>query len=511
MTRKSVHSRQQIVAILLLLTVVFGCSSKRTSVPESVLADKIRGGWAGQIIGCAYGGPTEFKYFGMIPDSVTIRWNGDEVRWYFDNMVGMYDDVYMDLSFLATLDRYGFSAPADSFAVSFARAGYPLWHANQAARRNILDGLLPPQTGFWKNNPHSDDIDFQIESDFAGLVSPGRPDVAAEICEKVGHIMCSGDGWYGGLFVATMYSLSFVCDTPLEIVRGALSALPEGTRYHEAVATVLSQYEENQEDWKEAWRLVNESFGEDVGCPRGVLDGYDIDAVLNGAYVAIGLLYGEGDFGRSIEIATRCGQDSDCNPSTVGGILGTLQGFNAIPPLWRDALDGCGDLEFPYTGISFEKACLITEMLARETIDNHGGRMSKKRVLSWRKTSPKPAPFEQNFSKLRYNGKLQIRRNLEWGQEDSISFEGSGLVLRYSFGGKTDALQDYSAEVEVSLDSEAPDTVFLPAAFERRRPELFFRYNLTDGDHILRIRWLNPVPELDVKLGDLILYKKDET
>lgn len=32
------------------------------SMSKQVLQDKIRGAWAGQVIGCTYGGPTEFKY-----------------------------------------------------------------------------------------------------------------------------------------------------------------------------------------------------------------------------------------------------------------------------------------------------------------------------------------------------------------------------------------------------------------------------------------------------------------
>jgi hypothetical protein len=64
--------------------------------------------------------------------------------------------------------------------------------------------------GHWKNNPHADDIDFQIEADFAGLMSPGMINASSEISDKIGHIMNYGDGWYGGVFVAAMYTQAFV-------------------------------------------------------------------------------------------------------------------------------------------------------------------------------------------------------------------------------------------------------------------------------------------------------------
>jgi hypothetical protein len=49
------------------------------------------------------------------------------------NNAGLYDDLYMDLTFVDVFEKYGLDAPVDSFANAFANAGYMLWHANQAA------------------------------------------------------------------------------------------------------------------------------------------------------------------------------------------------------------------------------------------------------------------------------------------------------------------------------------------------------------------------------------------
>jgi hypothetical protein len=167
--------------LLLLLVIPTSCGSKqKTVLPEKVsisvqtLKDKIKGGWAGQTIGCTFGGPTEFKFKGtMIQDYQNMVWYDDYIKELFESDPGLYDDVYMDLTFVEVLERVGLDAPADSFALSFARDDYRLWHANQAARYNILNGIMPPASGYWKNNPHADDIDFQIEADFAGMMTPG--------------------------------------------------------------------------------------------------------------------------------------------------------------------------------------------------------------------------------------------------------------------------------------------------------------------------------------------------
>jgi hypothetical protein len=71
-------------------------------------------------------------------------------------------------------------APVDSFAAAFLAKEYPLCHANQQARYNLLQGLSPHASGYWKNNPHANCLDFQIEADFAGIMSPGMVNSAVD-------------------------------------------------------------------------------------------------------------------------------------------------------------------------------------------------------------------------------------------------------------------------------------------------------------------------------------------
>ena len=213
----------------------------KTELSRSELLDKIKGGWAGQVIGCTFGGPTEFRFPGaMIPDYQPIAWNDALVAQRFERSPGLYDDVYMDLTFVEVMAREGIDAPAASHARAFAHAGYPLWHANQAARYNVLNGLLPPDSGHWTNSPHADDIDFQIEADFAGLMSPGMVNAGAEVCDRVGHIMNYGDGWYGGVYVAAMYSLAFVSADVGYVVEEALKVLPPESNFAKCVRDVVA-------------------------------------------------------------------------------------------------------------------------------------------------------------------------------------------------------------------------------------------------------------------------------
>ena len=300
--------------------------------------DKIRGAWAGQVIGCTYGGPTEFKFPTFISDEYVIDWNEHMVKWWYDHSPGLYDDVYMDLTFVEVFEKEGLDAPVESFAKAFAEAGYPLWHANLQARYNIREGIMPPASGHWRNNAHADDIDFQIEADYAGIMAPGMVNAATGYTDEIGHIMNYGDGWYGGVYVAAMYALAFISDDIPYIVGEALKTIPQESKYYRCMSDVIRWWKQYPEDWHITWSLANEHYGYDIGCPSGFNAPFNIDAVINSAYIVIGLLYGDGDFFRTIDIATRCGQDSDCNPASAAGILGTILGFDGIPEYWKAPL-----------------------------------------------------------------------------------------------------------------------------------------------------------------------------
>ena len=100
---------------------------KTVEISKEVLLDKIKGGWAGQTIGCTYGGPTEFKYRGaIIHEKTPIIWYDDYCKDIFAEDPGLYDDVYMDLTFLEVMQKEGINAPAESFAKAFANADYKL-------------------------------------------------------------------------------------------------------------------------------------------------------------------------------------------------------------------------------------------------------------------------------------------------------------------------------------------------------------------------------------------------
>ncbi len=466
------------------------------------LFDKVKGGWAGQTIGCTYGGPTEFRYKGsFMRDDQPIPWSEGAIINMFKNSPGLYDDVYMDLTFVDILEKRGLDAPASAFARAFAEAPYPLWHANQMARYNILHGLEPPASGHWRNNPHADDIDFQIEADFAGLMSPGLPRAAASLCDRVGRIMNDGDGLYGGLYIATLYALAFVSDDIPGIAEEALRAIPAESAFAGTMRDVLAGWREHPADWRMTWFEIQKKWGGDVGCPDGVFSPFDIDAKINAAWVLLGLLYGGGDFGRTIDIAARAGDDSDCNPASAGGILGTILGYDRIPERWKKGLQAAEDIPFPYVGMSLRRAVELSFKHALANVEKNGGRLDGDKVTA-AVQAPETQPLEVCFA-----GHIPVeRRSLgrDLAGETSLEFEGIGFAL----GGEARAKDSsrHRFQVEVRVDGILTETADLPTDDHIRRETLFWKYGLTPGRHVVKLKVLNPRANASIQLGDLVVY-----
>ena len=339
--------------IAFLCLLAFATQAQNISMSKAVLKDKIKGGWAGQTIGVTFGGPMEFRYNGtMINSYQPIPWYDGYLKNTMINNPGLYDDLYMDLTFVEVFEKEGLNAPIESHAKAYANAGYALWHANQAGRYNILNGMMPPASGYWENNPHADCIDYQIECDFAGLMSPAMPNAASQISDQIGHIMNYGDGYYGGVYLGACYTLAFVHNDINKIVNEALKTIPAQSNYYKCISDVIRWHKQYPNDWRKTWLEVQNKWSDDIGCPDGVFAPFNIDATVNSAYVVIGLLYGQGDFGKTVEIATRCGQDADCNPSSAAGILGTMLGYDKIPAYWKLGLKEAEDIDFKYTSTS---------------------------------------------------------------------------------------------------------------------------------------------------------------
>jgi hypothetical protein len=495
--------RAATVLVICCVAVACGQTAKnQRSIELDVLEDKVRGGWAGQMIGVSYGEPTEFKYLAkIIPEEELPEWKPELVRSTLDQ-----DDLYVDITFAAVLDDKGLDATTEDFGAMFRDAQYRLWHANLAARRALKRGVPATLSGTPKYNAHANDIDFQIEADFIGLMTPGMLQASNDLGLRAGRVMNSGDGINGGLFVSAMYAAAFFESDPRRLVEAGVAALPPESEYARLINDVLQWSQEHPDDWIAVWQLIQDKWDGGEPCPHGALDPFNIDAKINGAYVAIGLLYGGGDFEDTMVIATRCGQDSDCNPASAVGVLGVVLGYEGIPEEYRSGIPDIADETFSYTDYSFNTIVESTVKRAIAMAERHGGGVDGESLIVTIQ-DPSPAELEmwddfgspvdliwiddprwsiqgaweeESYQKGHWD--LRWTTSGDAGAEASIRFSGSGAILGGMYmptGGMVDVYLDGELDRTVDVNSDEDSA--------KVNESVWHAFGLEDTEHELRV------------------------
>lgn len=312
---------------------------------DKSLRDRIYGGWLGRAAGCSLGKPVEgwprkridayLESAGALPLDDYIPYVEGSISPYLkpstrDNIEFMARDDDMDYPILGllALERHGADLTSRNMANTWlSRMPYHyLYTAERVAYRNFVNQQWPPESAFWRN-PFREWIGAQIRADIFGYVAPGWPEKAAELAYQDASISHVKNGIYGEMFVAAMLAASFVTSDAEEIVRIGLSEIPDKCRLSEAVHDTVSWCLEFS-DWEKVWDLISEKYGHYSG----------VHTINNAALVVMGLFFGIDDYENGIVVTVRGGWDTDCNGATVGSILGTKFGAEALPDKWTGVL-----------------------------------------------------------------------------------------------------------------------------------------------------------------------------
>lgn len=489
-----------------LLIATLSCNKKQgdfLTISPKVLKDKIAGGWAGKMVGVTYGAPTEFRAQGKTFDD-SIRWTPKDIRGSM-----WQDDIYVQLTFMMTMDKYGIDAPAKKFQEMFAKAGYMLWHANVQARKNYYDSIFPPASGSPEFNSHADDIDFQIEADYLGFMCPGMPVTASKMADKIGHIMNYGDGVYGGIFLSALYTQAFFENDIPAIIENSLKSIPAESDYAKIVSDVITLHKHYPNDWKAAWKELQAKWDYDHFCEAG--ESFNIDAKFNGAFIAMGLLYGDGEPMKTMEITTRCGQDSDCNPSNAMAVLGVIIGFDKMPQEMKNGVTQMADTLFINTDYSFNKAVENTYNYAVRLIKENGGKVADNEIAIAGQLPVAPA-LEVSFPDVVFDKEISVFDKNKWsfsgnwqtyqrkgrpgekpvdqaifseksGDAIEINFTGTGISIDGNWvkdGGKADVFLDGKL-------SRTVDTYFFYNKQEHENVTLWHVTGLPETQHTVKL------------------------
>jgi ADP-ribosylglycohydrolase len=302
--------------------------------------EKIYAGWLAKIIGIRLGAPIEGWSYEKIKNVY-----GELDRYAVDYRdFAADDDSNGPLFFLRALEdgRNGFDLSAE--AVGEALLNYaPFEHSffwwggygvstEHTAYLNLRNGINAPRSGSIEQNGYAvaEQIGGQIFIDTWGLVNPGNPDRAARFAEKAASVTHDRNGIYGGIFVASCIAYAFDKKDIRAIIEKGLSYIPVDCEYTRVVRAVMKYYDDtDQKNWRDCFGYIFENFG---------YDRYpgNCHIIPNAAVMILALLYGEGDFSKTITICNMCGWDTDCNAGNVAAIMGTALGLEGIDyDKWR--------------------------------------------------------------------------------------------------------------------------------------------------------------------------------
>ena len=335
---------------------------KNHPIPAKALSDaelrtNIKGAWLGRIAGCLLGKPIEcihtdeliplLKESGNYPmhryivstditedmcERFTFWLKG---KCWADTISAAPIDDDTNYTVLAQqlIDRFGREfTPADvgEMWVS-SQSKHAYCTAERVAFKNLIDGYAPPASAVYKN-PYREWIGAQIRGDYFGYINPGNPELAAEMAWRDASISHVKNGIYGEMFAAAMLACAAVCDDAEQIILGGISQIPAASRLYKEIESVLQKYRSG---------VSAEQVFEDIHNQWNEFDQHDwCHTISNAMIVAAALLYGNGDFGKSICLAVQTGFDTDCNGATVGSIIGMQKGAAAVGEQWTLPLHG---------------------------------------------------------------------------------------------------------------------------------------------------------------------------
>ncbi len=319
---------------------------------KETLRKKLLGAWTGRAVGCLLGKPLEgIRSDELIPflketnnfpmhryvlstditDETLKKYKFSfENKPYGDIVDGMPvddDTNYVVLS-QKIVEEYGRSFESENVAKAWLKyqSIYSYFTAERIAYINFINCIEPPASAMYKNVCR-EWIGAQIRGDYFGYICPGKPEESAKMAYNDGRISHVKNGIYGEMFVSAMISCAAVTEDIEAIIFGGLAQIPHTSRLYEAVMKIYEMYKSGA-SIEECFEYIHSQYDEHTS------HGW-CHVISNAMIVVAGLLYGEGDFGKSICIAVNMAFDTDCNGATVGSILGMRGGIDCIDDYWK--------------------------------------------------------------------------------------------------------------------------------------------------------------------------------
>jgi hypothetical protein len=475
----------------------FSQPGERKVISHAVFVDKIRGGWAGQYFGASFS--AQPPVFASVDSLSIVNSTASFIEATQSDPKNLIANIYPDLLYLSIIDEHG-TKIEQPLAERLGSSHFLTGHAIQTAGYNLRSGMTSPSSGRWTNNPHAEDPDFAKAADVLGLLMPGMPRTLSRISDPIGHMTNTGEGYYGGLYIATLNSLAFIYKNPSEIVSKALANLPEKSEYRKCLEDVVLQAKQHPDQWIKNWNYLSREWKKHTGCPFNP-SSMESDARIYTAFVTMVFLAGEGDLTKTLEIATAFPGGHQVLP-TVLGLLGVINGFEHFPADWQIHFDSIADVRLHESLPTLNEACDLSVKNALKHIEANGGKEKQDGDLVIRVQHASSHHYELGFEG-HYIATVQSF-NTRINDQFEFEFEGVGFVLH------ADSLSfletDEIAFAELYLNNKYVDRIAIPGDKNQSASDLCWRLQLPHKKYRAKIKLLRSKGAPSFRVTNLVVY-----
>ena len=271
--------------------------------------DKVHGCWYGKCLGGAAGAPVEgIKKVIEVNDFSEI-FNPDLPN----------DDLDLQLLWIDVLKTKGVIINSCDLADAWVeKCWYPFSEYGYFLK-NYMRGIKPPYSGIINNSFFKEGMGCPIRSEIWGVISAGNPELASQYAYMDATLDHAENSVYAEQFLAVIESMAFVESDINNLIKVGLEYVPVESKLYKCFQMIIGLHKSGA-DWLEArTEVLNKYSHPDF-----------TNVVQNLGFVLIALLWGRSDMRDTINIALKCGYDTDCTCASAASVVGILKGYKAL-------------------------------------------------------------------------------------------------------------------------------------------------------------------------------------
>lgn len=306
------------LSILLLAFFVAGAAhaAEPFRLTRADYADRVNAIWHGQIIAVLLTLPFEHQTAAV-----------EKVRTFPKPYTEAFvdDDWYYEMCAVRAFEKHGISLDVKQLGEQWLENSCGSYGSSKLTLANLKRGIMAPDCGHPRHNRLWWTIGPVFTADLYGALAPGMPNEAGRIARNLCAINGYGEALDGAVLYAGAISLGFVETDVRTILRKAVKLVDPSSPYRQCVESVIGMAEAGR-SFEEIANAIEDRWRVEYPASN--------NAVPNGGLTAACLWFGEGDFWRTVDLASSAADfsDTDNSAATAISVVAAMRGMKALPP-----------------------------------------------------------------------------------------------------------------------------------------------------------------------------------